>query len=121
MLSCTQTVSSTLRSDDMRAKDETRTSIGLETSLNFYIPPSEGEYNKSAWHDAQRKKFHQYGSIVREEIAPGYNMIHLFDPRDMEVVSWNEGKFPKREFFVAMRMMREQNPEVYSSAGVAAA
>ncbi|GFU07552.1 probable cytochrome P450 301a1, mitochondrial [Nephila pilipes] len=94
--------------------------LPLLGNLHRYMPYI-GEYTKSAWHDAQRIKFHQYGSIVREEVAPGFNMVHLFDPRDMEVVSWNEGKFPKREFFVAMRMMREQNPEIYSSAGVAAA
>lgn len=95
-------------------------SLPLLGNLHRYMPYI-GEYTKSAWHEAQRTKFHQYGTIVREEVAPGYNMVHLFDPRDMEVVSWNEGKFPKREFFVAMRMMREQNPEIYSSAGVAAA
>ncbi|GIY84693.1 probable cytochrome P450 CYP44 [Caerostris extrusa] len=94
--------------------------LPLLGNLHRYMPVI-GEYTKSEWHEAQRKKFHQYGSIVREEIAPGYNMVHLFDPKDMEVVSWNEGKYPTREFFVAMRMMREQNPEVYSSAGVAAA
>ncbi|GBN30371.1 putative cytochrome P450 301a1, mitochondrial [Araneus ventricosus] len=94
--------------------------LPLLGNLHRYMPII-GEYTKKEWHEAQRKKFHQYGSIVREEIAPGYNIVHLFDPKDMEVVSWNEGKFPKREFFVAMRMMREQNPEVYSSAGVAAA
>lgn len=51
-----------------------------------------GEYSKSEWHESQRMKFERYGHIVREEIAPGYIMVHLFDPKDMEVVSRNEGK-----------------------------
>ncbi|KAG8201508.1 hypothetical protein JTE90_011184 [Oedothorax gibbosus] len=87
----------------------------------FRYLPLVGEYSKSEWHESQLKKFERYGPIVREEIAPGYYMVHLFDPKDMEVVSRNEGKNPKRDFFVAMRMMRESNPEVYSTAGVAAA
>ncbi|XP_054722757.1 probable cytochrome P450 301a1, mitochondrial [Uloborus diversus] len=94
-------------------------SLPLIGNIHRYLP-GIGEYSKSKWHEAQRMKFQQYGPIVREQMVPGVNFVHLYDPKDMEVVSRNEGKFPKREFFVGMKTLRERNPEMYSTVGVAA-
>uniref|UniRef100_A0A2L2YDF7 Putative cytochrome P450 49a1 n=1 Tax=Parasteatoda tepidariorum TaxID=114398 RepID=A0A2L2YDF7_PARTP len=89
-------------------------------NIHRYLPIT-GEFSMKTWHEAQATKFKKYGSIVREQIVPGVTMVHLYDPKDMEAVSRNEGIHPKREFFVAMRKIREDNKEAYSSVGVAAA
>lgn len=94
-------------------------SVPLIGNLHRYIP-GIGEYSKAYWHESQKKKFHQYGNIVREEIVPGVNMIHLYDPKDIEVVSRHEGKYPQRDFFTGMKALRLQKPEIYSTVGVAA-
>lgn len=93
--------------------------LPLIGNLHRYMP-GIGEYSKSKWHEAGRLKFQQYGTIVREPIVPGVNLVHLYDPKDMEIIHRNEGKFPKRDFFVSMKSIRQRNHAMYSSVGVAA-
>ncbi|KFM65992.1 putative cytochrome P450 49a1, partial [Stegodyphus mimosarum] len=93
--------------------------LPLIGNLHRYLPIT-GEYSKEKWHETQRKKFKEFGPIIREVIVPGYNMLHLYDPKDMEIVSRNEGRYPRRDFFLGMRALREENPHLCSTVGVAA-
>lgn len=93
--------------------------LPLIGNLHRYLP-GIGEFTTSKWHEASKVKYKQFGSIVREEILPGINLVHLYDPIDMETVHRNEGRLPRRDFFMCMKSIRERNHEIYSSVGLAA-
>lgn len=93
--------------------------LPLIGNIHRYLPRI-GEYSTSKWHEAGILKYKKYGPIVREEIIPGVNIVHLYDPRDMEVIHRNEGRIPTRVFFEGMKSIRERNQEIYSSVGLAA-
>lgn len=52
-----------------------------------------GEFSKEKWHESGKIKFQNYGPIVRELMVPGVNIVHLYDPKDMEIVHRYEGKY----------------------------
>ncbi|KAJ8299736.1 hypothetical protein KUTeg_023796 [Tegillarca granosa] len=41
----------------------------------------------------------EYGTIYKETILPGFTLVHLFDPNDIETVFRADGKYPMREAF----------------------
>lgn len=63
-------------------------------------------------------KFRQYGPIVRENLAPGVNILWLFRPEDIETLYRNEGKCPQRRSHLALKKYRLSKPELYDTAGL---
>ncbi|XP_072396930.1 cytochrome P450 302a1, mitochondrial [Diabrotica undecimpunctata] len=64
------------------------------------------------------KKYNKYGPIVREEIVPGVNVVWLFDPKDIETLFRQEGKYPQRRSHLALEKFRLDRPNVYNSGGL---
>lgn len=93
--------------------------LPLIGNIHRYMP-GIGEFSKEKWHESGKIKFQNYGPIVRELMVPGVNIVHLYDPKDMEIVHRYEGRLPHRDFFVSMKNIRERNYEIYSSVGLAA-
>ncbi|KAG1667440.1 APOBEC1 complementation factor [Nymphon striatum] len=87
----------------------------------FRYFPVVGDYDIHKFHDAQVEKFKKYGNIVSEaKLYPGQNLVHLFDPKDLETMYRIEGKYPVRDFFKGMAAIRKSRPDLYHTAGVAA-
>ena len=55
-----------------------------------------GEYNIELLDQNARFNLNKYGSIVKEVIYGSHLILHLFDPKDIEMVFRQEGKYPCR-------------------------
>lgn len=64
------------------------------------------------------KKYLKYGPLVREEIVPGYSIVWVFDPNDMEKIFLSENSLPKRRSHLAVGVFRNDRPEVYNNGGL---
>ena len=60
----------------------------------------------------------KYGPIVRETLYGSNNLVHIFDPDDMETLFRSEGKFPARRSHRALMKYRRDRPHLYSSGGL---
>lgn len=62
--------------------------------------------------------YHEFGPIVREHVFRDLNVVHLFDPNDMEAMFRMEGRYPERRSHRALGKYRIDRPETYSSGGI---
>lgn len=109
-------------------------SVSEETSLPFEeIPgpkglpvignvwrylPVIGEFQLEKLDDIGRTLNRRYGPIVREHVFGRLNIVHLFDPQDMEVMFRNEGRYPERRSHRALGKYRTDRKDLYSSGGI---
>ena len=62
-------------------------------SLGSYMP--FGPYNRLKYHEALADMHRQFGPIVKEQIGPEKEVVHVFDPEDIKTVYANEGPHPE--------------------------
>ncbi|XP_059062136.1 cytochrome P450 302a1, mitochondrial-like [Achroia grisella] len=84
-------------------------------TLYKYLP-FIGDYDaealdKNAWFNWTR-----YGGLVRE--VPGVNVLHVFEPDDIEAVFRQDDRYPARRSHVAMFHYRVNKPQVYNTGGL---
>lgn len=92
-------------------------SLPLIGTLYQYIPIF-GKYSFKKLHINGLKKYKKFGSIVREEIIPGVNIVWLFDPVDIENLFRIEGKCPQRRSHLALEKYRLDRPHIYNTGGL---
>ena len=46
-----------------------------------------GPYNRLKYHEALADMHRQFGPIVKEQIGPEKEVVHVFDPEDIKTVS----------------------------------
>ncbi|XP_071100115.1 probable cytochrome P450 12a5, mitochondrial [Haliotis cracherodii] len=55
-----------------------------------------------------------FGEIIREEVVPGFHLLHLYKPEDYETVYRNDGKYPVRNsFFMLQRYNKKYNDGIH--------
>ncbi|KAL0270736.1 UNVERIFIED_CONTAM: hypothetical protein PYX00_008040 [Menopon gallinae] len=86
-------------------------------TLLEYLPVI-GKYRFDTLHHNGRKKFEEYGPVVREEIVPGTNVVWIYDPEDIRELLKKEGRYPQRRSHLALQHYRRQKPEVYNNGGL---
>ncbi|KAK4028361.1 hypothetical protein OUZ56_017641 [Daphnia magna] len=77
-----------------------------------------GQYSFDQLHTSGLKKYQQFGSIVREEILPGVNLLLLYRPEDIEHMYQVEGRYPSRRSHTALEFYRLQRPHIYNNGGL---
>src|SRR5437660_1288923 len=77
-----------------------------------------GRYDLKKLHDSNLDKYRRYGRIVKEFFEPGKPVVHLFDPKDFEVVFRSQGKYPNRPPSEFIRHYRLSNREKYPTVGM---
>ncbi|CAH1398079.1 unnamed protein product [Nezara viridula] len=82
-----------------------------------YIP-FMGDWDVSKLHIVGTKRFEQYGGLVREEVSPGINFVHVYSAQDIEKIYKNEGKYPERLGHLALMHYRLCRPHLYNSGGL---
>ncbi|XP_064292088.1 cytochrome P450 302a1, mitochondrial isoform X2 [Plodia interpunctella] len=92
-------------------------SYPLIGTLHKYLPLI-GDYDAEALDKNALLNWKRYGSLVRE--APGVNLLHVFDPDDMEMVFRQDDQHPARRSHVAMLHYRLNKPESYNTGGLLA-
>ena len=60
----------------------------------------------------------EFGNLVREKVVADRILVHVFDPRDIETVFRNEGRYPTRLSHRALLKYREQRPTEYRNGGI---
>ena len=80
--------------------------------------PVIGEFQLEKLDDIGRTLHQRYGPIVREHVFGHLNIVHLFDPLDMEVMFRNEGRYPERRSHRALGKYRTDRQDLYSSGGI---
>lgn len=80
--------------------------------------PIIGEFQLEKLDDIGRTLHSRYGPIVREHVFGNLNIVHLFDPVDIEVMFRNEGRHPERRSHRALGKYRTDRKELYSSGGI---
>lgn len=111
---CTKTIESkNIQSFD--AIPGPRGPLGLGNLYNYL--PVIGKYSWLKLHESGFDKYKHYGSIVRETMAPGVNIVWLYDPNDIAVLL-NDKDYPHRRSHLALEKYRTDRPHVYKSAGL---
>ncbi|XP_055841137.1 cytochrome P450 302a1, mitochondrial [Episyrphus balteatus] len=113
-LYCTQPV----ESKQIKPFDEIpgpRGPLGLGNLYNYL--PVIGKYSWLKLHKSGFHKYETYGSIVRETMAPGVNIVWIYDPNDIAVLL-NDKDYPHRRSHLALEKYRTDRPHVYRSAGL---
>ncbi|XP_013186140.2 cytochrome P450 302a1, mitochondrial [Amyelois transitella] len=90
-------------------------SYPLIGTLYKYIPLI-GDYNAEALDQNALLNWKRYGSLVRE--VPGVNLLHVFDPEDMEAIFRQDDQYPARRSHVAMLHYRLNKPDSYNTGGL---
>ena len=80
--------------------------------------PVIGEFQLEKLDDIGRILNARFGPIVREHVFGNLNIVHLFDPVDMEVMFRNEGRYPERRSHRALGKYRTDRKDLYSSGGI---
>ncbi|QQP49969.1 Cytochrome P450 302a1_ mitochondrial [Caligus rogercresseyi] len=57
-------------------------------------------------------KYNEFGPIVRENIAPGTNIVWLFDPDDIQKMFQYDGQCPARRSHLALQKYRRDRPHL---------
>ena len=57
-------------------------------------------------HQYFEQRYHQLGAIYREKLGD-YSAVYLHDPRDVEYLLRNEGKYPRRTAFTSWLLHRQ--------------
>ncbi|KFB43847.1 AGAP005992-PA-like protein [Anopheles sinensis] len=88
-------------------------------NLYQYLP-GIGRYSFDELHRSGEDKYAQYGSIVRETMVPGQNIVWLYDPADIATVldDRTPGIYPSRRSHTALEKYRKDRPNVYRTAGL---
>ncbi|CAG2102706.1 unnamed protein product [Medioppia subpectinata] len=77
-----------------------------------------GRYDLSKLHEANQHKYHTYGPILKEEYQWRKPIIHIFDPKDFEVVFRSQGKCPIRPANEFVSHYRLNNAHKYPNVGL---
>ncbi|ALC43029.1 dib [Drosophila busckii] len=85
-------------------------------NLHNYMP-GIGAYSWLQLHKAGQHKYEKYGSIVRETMLPGQDIVWLYDPKDIATLL-NERDSPQRRSHLALARYREQRPQLYKTTGL---
>ncbi|XP_034655210.1 cytochrome P450 302a1, mitochondrial [Drosophila subobscura] len=88
---------------------------GLGNLYNYM--PGIGSYSFLRLHQAGQDKYERYGAIVRETMAPGQDIVWLYDPKDIATLL-NERDCPQRRSHLALAQYRRQRPHVYKTTGL---
>ncbi|XP_055535254.1 cytochrome P450 302a1, mitochondrial [Wyeomyia smithii] len=88
----------------------------------FQYIPGIGKYSFDALHQSGQDKYEKYGSIVRETMVPGQDIVWLYDPDDIATVLNDKtpGIYPARRSHLALAKYRRDRPNVYRTAGLLA-
>ncbi|KAM3962950.1 cytochrome P450 302a1, mitochondrial [Aphomia sociella] len=78
--------------------------------------PLIGEYDAEAMDKNAWLNWRRYGGLVREE--PGVNLLHVFEPDDIEAVFRQDDRYPARRSHVAMYHYRVNKPQYYNTGGL---
>ncbi|XP_002009150.3 cytochrome P450 302a1, mitochondrial [Drosophila mojavensis] len=89
--------------------------FGLGNLYNYM--PGIGAYSWLQLHKAGQDKYEKYGSIVRETMVPGQDIVWLYDPKDIATLL-NERDFPQRRSHLALAQYRKQRPHLYKTTGL---
>ncbi|EDW79890.1 uncharacterized protein Dwil_GK17776 [Drosophila willistoni] len=89
--------------------------FGLGNLYNYM--PGIGSYSWLQLHKAGQDKYDKYGSIVRETMVPGQDIVWLYDPKDIATLL-NERDCPQRRSHLALAQYRKQRPHVYKTTGL---
>nr|ABC96069.1 cytochrome P450 CYP302A1 [Manduca sexta] len=84
-------------------------------TLHKYLP-FIGDYDAEALDKIAWLNYRRYGCLVRE--VPGVNVIHVYDPDDIEAVFRQDDRFPARRSHLAMYHYRKNKPQVYNTGGI---
>ncbi|XP_050557099.1 cytochrome P450 302a1, mitochondrial [Spodoptera frugiperda] len=84
-------------------------------TLHKYAP-FIGDYDVEKLDQNAWLNYRRYGSLVRE--TPGVNVLHVYDPEDIETVFRQDHRFPARRSHIAMYHYRMNKPDVYKTGGL---
>lgn len=59
-----------------------------------------------------------YGKVVKEKLVTGIQLIHLFDPKDFEVVFRNTMTSSLRPALESMKSVRLKRPDIFEQPGI---
>lgn len=85
-------------------------------NLYKYLPII-GDYSWLELHKAGYDKYQRYGTIVKERIVPGEDIVWIYDPKDIATLL-NEKDYPMRRSHLALEKYRNDRPHIYRSAGL---
>lgn len=85
----------------------------------FKYLPLIGKYSWLKLHHSSYDKYNCYGSIVKETMVPGEDIIWLYDPKDIATLL-NTKTYPLRRSHLALAHYRSKRPNIYKSAGLLA-
>ncbi|NP_001036953.1 cytochrome P450 302A1 [Bombyx mori] len=86
-------------------------------TLHKYLPLI-GDYDAEALDKNAILNWRRYGSLVREK--PIVNLVHVYDPDDIEAVFRQDHRYPARRSHTAMNYYRTNKPNVYNTGGLLA-
>nr|QZU75316.1 cytochrome P450 302a1 [Antheraea pernyi] len=84
-------------------------------TLHKYVP-FIGDYDAEALDQIAWLNWRRYGCLVREK--PGVNLVHVYDPDDIEAVFRQDDRYPARRSHIAMFDYRMKKPQVYNTGGL---
>ncbi|KAK6631282.1 hypothetical protein RUM44_005808 [Polyplax serrata] len=84
----------------------------------FHYLPFIGKYKFDELHRNGLKKYREFGSIVREEIVPGTNIVWIFTPEDIQELFRTEGRYPQRRSHLAIDHYRKSVRHLYNNGGL---
>lgn len=78
------------------------------------------KYSLLELHHNGMKNYAEYGPIVHEKFLPGTNIVHLFDPDDIQTLFNADGpsNLPSRLSHHALKQYRIERPEIYKTPGL---
>lgn len=86
-------------------------SYPLIGGIRNYLPG--GRFYKKQFMDMHKECTEEYGSIYRETVLPGIEMVHISDPKDFEEVFRSDAKHPIRQaFFMLAHYNKKYNGNV---------
>lgn len=79
-----------------------------------------GIYDWNEIHKAGFEKYEKWGSIVKERMVPGVDVVWLFDPHDISKVLNNAGPgmYPQRKSHLGLEKYRKDRPHIYNTGGL---
>ncbi|KAL5291061.1 CYP302A1 family protein [Megaselia abdita] len=89
--------------------------FGLGNLYNYM--PIIGKYSWLELHKSGLDKYETYGEIVRETMAPGVDIVWLYNPNDIATVL-NEKEHPQRRSHLALEKYRKDRPHIYKTGGL---
>ncbi|XP_076350040.1 ecdysone 20-monooxygenase-like isoform X2 [Tachypleus tridentatus] len=84
-----------------------------------YFPWGLGQYDIFKLHEANYDKYKRYGEIFKEEFQWRHPVVQVFNPADFETIFRRQGRCPLRPVNQFLTYYRLNNPEKYTSVGLA--